>query len=108
MRRFIVLFALVLLPATPLDVKVVEQVALPTAVRKKILFSPEANDRLPAHLFVPKGVRGRVPAMLCLHQTIGMGKGEPAGVSDRNDPYALELAERGYVTIAPDYPNFGD
>jgi len=92
----------------PLDLQVVEQVDLPRATRKKILYRPEKGDRVPAYLFVPKGLKGRVPAMLCLHQTISMGKGEPAGVNDRNDPYALELAERGYVTIAPDYPNFGD
>ncbi|MCE9531770.1 MAG: acetylxylan esterase, partial [Planctomycetes bacterium] len=49
------------------------------------------------------------PAMLCLHQTTKIGKGEPAGVGGLpNLHYALELAERGYVTLAPDYPNFGD
>jgi dienelactone hydrolase len=38
-----------------------------------------------------------------------VGKGEPAGVGGaKNLHYALELAERGYVTLAPDYPNFGD
>jgi dienelactone hydrolase len=47
--------------------------------------------------------------MLCLHQTTRIGKGEPAGVGGIPDlHYALELAQRGYVTIAPDYPNFGD
>ena len=91
-----------------LDAQITEQVDLPKATRKKLLYSPEKGDRVPAYLFLPKGLKGRAPAMLCLHQTIAMGKGEPAGVSDRNDPYALELAERGYVTIAPDYPNFGD
>jgi dienelactone hydrolase len=92
----------------PLDLNVVEQIDLPKATRKKILYRPEKGDSVPAYLFLPKELKGRVPAMLCLHQTIAMGKGEPAGVSDRNDPYALELAEHGYVTIAPDYPNFGD
>jgi dienelactone hydrolase len=54
-------------------------------------------------------LKGKVPAMLCLHQTTGIGKGEPAGVGGKkNLQYALELAERGYVTLAPDYPNFGD
>jgi dienelactone hydrolase len=92
----------------PLDIQTLQRVELPRAVRTKILYSPEKGDRVPAYLFVPQGLKGRVPAMLCLHQTIAMGKGEPAGVSDRNDPYALELAERGYVTLAPDYPNYGD
>jgi dienelactone hydrolase len=47
--------------------------------------------------------------MLCLHQTVGIGKAEPAGLGDNpNLQYARELAERGYVTLAPDYPNFGE
>ena len=47
--------------------------------------------------------------MLCLHQTTRIGKGEPAGLGGKPDlQYARELAERGYVTLAPDYPNFGD
>ena len=46
---------------------------------------------------------------MCLHQTTEIGKGEPAGIGGRaNLHYAKELAERGYVTLAPDYPNFGD
>ena len=53
--------------------------------------------------------KAKLPAMLCLHQTVKIGKGEPAGVGGAREPaYALELAERGYVTLAPDYPNFGD
>jgi len=47
--------------------------------------------------------------MLCLHQTTRIGKAEPAGIGGKpNLHYARELAERGYVTLAPDYPNFGD
>jgi dienelactone hydrolase len=50
-----------------------------------------------------------VPAALCLHQTTARGKDEPAGLSqDPNPSYALELARRGYITLAPDYPGFGD
>lgn len=47
--------------------------------------------------------------MLCLHQTIAIGKSEPAGLGGAaNLRYAKHLAERGYVTLAPDYPNYGD
>jgi len=47
--------------------------------------------------------------MLCLHQTTRIGKDEPVGLGGKpNLAYARELAERGYVTIAPDYPNFGE
>jgi hypothetical protein len=40
----------------------------------------EEGDRVPAFLFLPRGVQGKVPAILCLHQTTGIGKGEPAGL----------------------------
>ena len=41
--------------------------------------------------------------MLCLHQTTGIGKAEPAGIGGlKNLHYALELAERGYVSEESD------
>ena len=47
--------------------------------------------------------------MLCLHQTIAIGKDEPAGLGQNRElAYARELVERGYVALAPDYPNFGE
>jgi pimeloyl-ACP methyl ester carboxylesterase len=47
--------------------------------------------------------------MLCLHQTTRIGKDEPAGLGGRPTlHYAHELASRGYVCVAPDYPSFGD
>ena len=93
----------------PLDVLVLEEAELAKVTRKKVTYAAEKDDRVPAYLFVPKDLKGKAPAMLCLHQTTGIGKGEPAGLGgDPNLHYALELAERGYVTLAPDYPNFGD
>jgi len=95
----------------PLEVQVLEEVGLPRFVRRKITFAVEPDDRAPAYLLIPKSEIGnsKFPAMLCLHQTTALGKGEPAGVGGNpNLHYAQELAERGYVTLAPDYPNFGD
>jgi predicted dienelactone hydrolase len=47
--------------------------------------------------------------MLCLHQTTGIGKGEPAGLGGLpNLHYAKELAEDGFICLAPDYPSFGE
>ena len=85
-----------------------ETVESPAFTRKKIRYRSEKDDWVPAFLFLPKA-KGRAPAMLCLHQTVRLGKGEPAGLGGNpNLHYARELAERGYVTLAPDYPNFGD
>lgn len=90
-------------------VEVLETEEFETYTRKKITFAVEAGDRLPAYLFLPKGVEGKSPAMLCLHPTSKHGKGQVSGLGDKpNRDYAVELAERGYVTLAPDYPGFGD
>lgn len=92
----------------PLDVQIHEETRLEQYTRKSISFAVEAGDRVPAFLLVPHDLKGRAPAMLCLHQTTAIGKREPAGMGNRNLAYAAELAARGFVTIVPDYPNFGD
>lgn len=77
--------------------------------RIKLTYASEKNDRVPAYLLIPVNLSGSVPGILCLHQTTAIGKGEPAGIGGNpNLHYAWELAKRGYVTLAPDYPNFGD
>jgi len=87
---------------------------LPQFVRQKIRYRTDADDRVTAWLFTPTNQQkplksGKYPAMLCLHQTIAIGKSEPAGMGGSpNLHYALELANRGYVVLAPDYPSFGE
>jgi dienelactone hydrolase len=93
----------------PLDVKYGKEVKYPKYVRKKLTFAVEKGDRVPAWLLVPVGLKGKAPAVLCLHQTVAIGKDEPAGLGKREElRYAVHLAERGYVTLAPDYPSFGE
>jgi hypothetical protein len=91
----------------PLDVQVVQTEELPTLVRKKITYAPTKDYRVPAYLLVPRGLKGRAPAMLCLHGTSG-SRGRTAGLGKDYPRYTLELAERGYVTIAPDYTLLGE
>ncbi len=86
-----------------------EKEELPAFTRTKIKYLAEHDDWVMAYLLVPKNLKRRAPAMLCLHQTIKIGKGEPAGLGGSvNLQYAKELAERGYVCIAPDYPYLGE
>jgi dienelactone hydrolase len=95
----------------PLDLQIEATEELPSVRRQRITFRSEGEDRVPAYLLIPKGLAygAKVPAVLCLHETTPLGKSEPAGWGEKtNLHYALELAERGYVTLAPDYPNFGD
>lgn len=93
----------------PLDMKVEMVKDMGTYWRKKISFVAELNDRIPAYLLIPKNIKGKRPALVCLHQTIDLGKSSPVGIGDaKNQHIAKELAERGYVVIVPDYPGFGD
>jgi predicted peptidase len=94
----------------PLDVKTVEERRLGESVWRKISFQSDPFDRVPAWLFVPaRSVKEKLPAVLCLHQTVQAGKDEPVGLTgSKNMHYARELAERGYVVLAPDYPSLGE
>ena len=79
-------------------------------LRRHITYEAEQGDMVPAWLLLPANPeRRKRPAVLCLHQTTKIGKDQPAGLGDKpNLHYARELALRGYVALAPDYPNFGE
>ncbi|MFO0947071.1 MAG: prolyl oligopeptidase family serine peptidase [Planctomycetota bacterium] len=93
----------------PLDMRIEETTDDGTFLRHRISYQAEPGDRVPAYLLVPKELQKRAPAALCLHQTVAIGKGEPVGLGGRTTlRYAKELADRGYICLAPDYPSFGD
>src|SRR5262245_47495433 len=52
------------------DAQVSEETATSLYVRKKLTFAVESNDRVPAYLLIPRARKTRLPAVLCLHQTI--------------------------------------
>jgi len=91
----------------PLAMEVIQTEKLPKVTRRKVTYGSEADHRVPAYLLMPNGLKGNAPAMLCLHGSSG-ARGRIAGLGADYPRYALELAQRGYVTIAPDYPLFGD
>lgn len=96
---------------TPLDTETVSEEKTAKYLRRKVRFTAEVGDRVPAWLLIPNELpaSGKAPAMLCLHQTTKIGKDEPAGLGGLPSlDYAHELAERGYVCLAPDYPSFGE
>lgn len=94
----------------PLDVKIIEEVDCGSYVRRLLTYESEPNSRVPAYLLVPKAVLDgngkQAPAILCLHGTDNViGHGVVVGIGNKpNRQYASELAERGYVTLAPNYP----
>lgn len=97
----------------PLDVKIEEEVDCGSYVRRAINYASSPGGRVPAYLCIPKtALEGKkaAPAVLCLHPTdnklgckvvVGLG-----GKAHRQ--YAAELAERGFVTLAPNYPLLAD
>ncbi|WP_395737152.1 neutral/alkaline non-lysosomal ceramidase N-terminal domain-containing protein [Prosthecobacter sp.] len=93
---------------TPLNIQTISEEKTEKYLRRKIHFTPELGDTVPAWLLIPNDAV-KAPAMLCLHQTTQIGKDEPAGLGGKPSlHYAHELAERGYVCLVPDYPSFGE
>ena len=95
----------------PLDVRISETVQLGTITRRKLTFRSDRTGRVAAYLFLPAHVTpaGLHPAILCLQQTNRVGKREAAGLAGNPElAHAVHLARRGYVTLAPDYPGFGE
>ncbi|MEX0772848.1 MAG: alpha/beta fold hydrolase [Balneolales bacterium] len=95
----------------PLDVQVYDTLRTGSYDRLKIDFLAAEGERVPAYLYIPlrKAISGKLPAMLVLHGTGGPGKRLVDGESHLpNRAQAKELAERGYVVIAPDYPSMGE
>ena len=92
-----------------LDVQVQERVDRGSYERQLISYASEPNSRVTAYLLIPKSAQtkgAKVPSVLALHPTdMSMGHGVVVGLSDKpNRSYASELAERGYVVLAPSYP----
>ncbi len=106
----------------PLDIQTIEEHHGDGVIRRKLAYhTDDPKMRVTAWLLLPlppgegrdEGASSpaskRRPAVLCLHQTTPNGKYSPAGLSDRPTMhYALELTQRGYVTLSPDYPSFGE
>jgi acetyl esterase/lipase len=100
-------------PAQPvaIDVVVLEEHPEELLTRRKVAYCTDRPDkRVTAWLLLPTGdAAKRRPAVLCLHQTTPAGKDSPVGLADRPTlHYARELAERGFVTLSPDYPSLGE
>jgi pimeloyl-ACP methyl ester carboxylesterase len=96
----------------PLQMIVMHQQDLNGIRYQKIQYHLRTHHRMKAWLLTPvhASAANPIPAVLCLHQTNGrLGKDEPTGLGGNPElQYALELAQRGFATLSPDYPSFGD
>lgn len=95
---------------TPIPYTVQGSWELEKSVRYEILYETEPGSPVRAYLFLPKVIKGKIPAVICPHPTNGeWGGAGPAGFGGPVSRfYAYELAERGnYAVLAPDICYYG-
>jgi cephalosporin-C deacetylase-like acetyl esterase len=74
--------------------------------RREVSFSGEDGEWISAFLLVPDQRQTPAPAMLCPHPTHAKGKRAGAIPGEAGRPgyeYAMELADRGYLTVVWDH-----
>ena len=95
----------------PLELEILGVVELEKYSRKLVAYNVDPTDRVESYLFIPHELHDNNAAIVALHQTTApdsLGKDNAAGLGgEESGPYASELAERGYVVIAPDYWWYG-
>lgn len=95
----------------PYNVQIKDSLKTNLYVRYNIRFTVAPGEDVTAYLYIPveKNKNSKFPAMLALHETDMLGKKSVDGQGHNiNLAYGKELAQRGYVVLAPDYPGFGD
>lgn len=96
----------------PLEMIVMHEQVMNGIRYQKVQYHLRNDQRMRAWLLTPVHASAShpIPAVLCLHQTNGrLGKDEPTGLGGKPDlQYALELSQRGFATLSPDYPSFGE
>jgi hypothetical protein len=97
----------------PLEVRVEEEVDCGSYVRQFLTYQSEPGLRVPCYLLIPKAAlrltNASVRAVLTLHQTHSLGQKVVVGLGNSsNDIYGVELVNRGYVCLAPPYPQLAN
>ena len=96
----------------PLDLKTIETFQSDGYRRMTVSFANFFDERVTAYLYAPDGLKPgeRRPGALALQSTGMPGKEIVDGRGPRgaSRAYGMELAKRGYVVVAPDYPSFGE
>ncbi len=90
-------------------------------IKQRIVFDTEQHMSVPALLFIPadRKPEQKLPAILCCHghgpygkdAVMGLDMGDPArrqNIAGHNYDYGLQMARRGYVTMAVDWRGFGE
>lgn len=88
-------------------------------IREKWVIQTEKDCFMPLYILIPKGNKKKYPAILCCHGHGPFGKDPVAGVHNNNPEiinsikihnynYGEQMAERGFITICPDWRSFGE
>jgi dienelactone hydrolase len=95
----------------PLRPTVEEELECDGYVRRLVSYDVPAG-RTSAFVCIPDALTDTAPVVFCHHQHAGqfdLGKSEVCGLrGDPDQAYAAELAQRGFITIAPDAIGFED
>jgi len=106
------LFATIGMPTIERNIRcreVVQEVKMDGYLRYKISYRVSEGETVTAYLLRPDELAVPAPAVLALHQTVASGKDEVAGLDgEREFAYGHELAQRGYIVLAPDHLTAGE
>ncbi len=101
----------------PLAPNIISEVDCGGYIRRKISIAVQTDDRMPAYLLIPKNIKGRVPAVICMYgttsgagkdTTVGLSGREPGSPPVRNYSFALDMVGAGFVVFAPDFLRDGE
>lgn len=111
-------------PAVKPEAEIVDRQEFDDFVREKIVFSTTPHFRVPAYVHIPRGLKGRAPAIVDLHSHGGMflfgkekvidfGQNHPVmtkyhATNYEGRPTTTALVRRGYVVITIDAFMFGE
>lgn len=104
------------------DIRITEDVRMHDVRRLTLTIAVDETDRLPLDLYLPRSIAdtvdvkqlliadsgSKIAAIVALHPTGAAGKRIVGGDGKAGRQYGVEMAQRGYVVIAPDYPSFGE
>lgn len=118
--RFRFLLGLERMAAALPEPVLVEKTSLPDEglTRETWRVQTEADVWMPLYLFIPDGLTGPAPLVLCPHGHGSAGKhavggrrdlpGLEATISAHNYDYGVQIARRGFITACPDARGFGE
>lgn len=88
-----------------------------TFTEYRFTIQSEENYFLPAHLWVPKGIEGKIPVCICLqghstgmHISLGRPKfdGDADTINGGDRDFAVQIIKEGFCALAIEQRNFGE